>query len=105
MLPFTEKVVEIIRSIPSGKVATYGMIATMAGNRRSARQVARILHACSHNAGLPWHRVVNKQGMISLKQGSGFNRQKDLLITENVSVNSNGKVDLEVHLWRPNGSF
>ena len=59
---FTTRVIEAIRSIPAGRVATYGQIADMAGNRRAARQVARLLHACSHTQGLPWHRVVNREG-------------------------------------------
>jgi methylated-DNA-protein-cysteine methyltransferase-like protein len=66
MVSFTERIIEIVTSIPAGRVATYGEIAGYAGNPRGARQVARVLHAMSEGRNLPWHRVVNRRGAISL---------------------------------------
>lgn len=66
MIPFTQEVMAIIRSIPAGRVMTYGQVARLAGNPRAARQVARILHSLSRTEHLPWHRVLNAKGEISL---------------------------------------
>ena len=68
---FGGRVKEIIRSIPKGKVATYGRVATYAGNPRGARQVVRVLHSSTRKDKLPWHRVVNREGRIALKPGYG----------------------------------
>ena len=92
---FTIRVIEAIRSIPTGRVATYGQIAGMAGNRRAARQVARILHACSHTQGLPWHRVVNREGRIALGVSQGYEDQKRLLENEGIGFDGTGRIDLE----------
>lgn len=98
---FTTRVIDAIRSIPSGKVATYGQIAVMAGNRRAARQVARVLHACSHTQGLPWHRVVNREGRIALRLAHGYEDQQRLLENEGIGFDGTGRIDLERFLWRP----
>jgi methylated-DNA-protein-cysteine methyltransferase related protein len=98
MEEFTERVVAIIAQIPRGKVLTYGIIAEMAGNRRAARQVTRILHSLSGKQKLPWHRVLNARGAISLA-GTGYDLQKNLLESEGVSF-KDGKIDLSVHLFR-----
>ena len=82
--PFTVKVIEIIASIPAGKVSTYGIIAAHANNKRGARQVARILHSSSVKYDLPWHRVVNRNGKVSLKHGQGYERQRKLLMAEGI---------------------
>lgn len=100
MTPFTERTIEIIKIIPTGKVSTYGQIALMAGNPRAARQVARILHSMSTSQGLPWHRVVNAQGKIALSAPEVFIMQKRLLEAENVEVDAAGQVDLDVYLWK-----
>ena len=75
MTPFTENVVEIIRSIPEGKVATYGQIAGLAGSPRAARQVVRALHSMSKKHRLPWHRVINAKGQIALQDDESYNEQ------------------------------
>jgi len=92
---FTIRVIEAIHSIPPGRVATYGQIAGMAGNLRAARQVARILHTCSHSEGLPWHRVVNREGRIALRVSQGYEDQKRLLENEGVEFDGTGRIDLE----------
>ena len=97
---FTDRALEIIRNIPPGRVLTYGAVAALAGNRRAARQVARVLHSCSRKEELPWHRVVNRQGRISLKPLHGYEEQLALLETEGVEF-EDGAIDLDRYLWRP----
>ena len=96
---FTQRVVEVIKNIPRGKVATYGQLAAMAGNPRGARQVVRVLVAKSGKEGLPWHRVINGKGTISLT-GAGFDEQKALLEAEGVAADERGAVDLGRFGWR-----
>ncbi len=74
-------------------VATYGGIARAAGNSRGARQVVRILHSCSEKLGLPWHRVVNSKGRISLS-GDGGALQKALLSAEGISFDPGDRIDI-----------
>ena len=99
--PFSQKVVDLILAIPYGRVATYGGIAAMAGNRRAARQVVRILHTGTRTHGLPWHRVVNREGRISLPKHRGYDRQKTLLTEEGVRFDDRDRIDLDRFLWRP----
>ena len=93
---FTQRLVEVIKSIPRGNVATYGRLAAMAGNPRGARQVVRVLASLSAKEGLPWHRVINARGTISLT-GAGFDEQKALLEAEGVAVDGRGAVDLNAY--------
>ena len=98
---FTTRVIALIRNIPEGKVATYGGIADAAGNPRAARQVARILHSCSRGEKLPWHRVVNREGRISLKPYEGYEEQRQLLEIDGIEFGPSDRIDLERYLWRP----
>ena len=98
--PFTRRVIALIHSIPPGRVCTYGLLAASAGNPRAARQVSRILHSCSQTEGLPWYRVVNRMGMISLT-GTSRDVQKGLLMAEGVAFAPDGRLDLERYLWVP----
>ncbi len=75
---FTQRVKDIIKKIPKGKVATYGQIATCAGNPRATRVVVWILNSSSQKDKLPWHRVINSKGQISLKPGHGYELQRAL---------------------------
>jgi methylated-DNA-protein-cysteine methyltransferase-like protein len=97
---FTDKVVRLIKNIPGGKVATYGQIATMAGDPYGARQVVRILHTLSGKENLPWHRVINSKGTISLT-GQGYLEQRALLEGEGVRFNADSKIDFDSFLWKP----
>lgn len=97
MTEFTIEVIDIIKNIPFGKVMTYGQIAAYAGNPRGARQVSRILHSMSEKHQLPWHRVINSKGTISLTGEAGF-VQGELLSQEGISV-INKKIDLKKHLF------
>jgi len=100
--PFTLKVKALIRLIPAGKVASYGLIAALAGNPRAARQVAWILHGSSPADNLPWHRVVNRKGKISLKPFAGYEIQKQRLQQEHVVFDEHDTIDLDRFLWRGN---
>ncbi|WP_202707186.1 MGMT family protein [Sporosalibacterium faouarense] len=98
MTAFTAKVIKIIKNIPKGKVMTYGQIAAEAGSPRGARQVVRVLHSMSDKYQLPWHRVVNRNGEISLK-GENYHIQKQLLDEEGVCFRD-GRIDLGRYLNR-----
>jgi methylated-DNA-protein-cysteine methyltransferase-like protein len=97
---FHRRVVAAIRAIPSGKIATYGQIALHAGNPRASRQVAYILHSSSQKENLPWHRVVNSRGEISLK-GHGREVQRRMLEDEGVVFDEEDAIDLNRFLWQP----
>ncbi len=99
--PFTKEVKRAIRSIPRGRVATYGQIAALAGREHGARGVSWILHSSSEKAGLPWHRVVGAAGRISLPRGRGFAEQKRRLVAEGVDVRPGGRIDLGRFRWEP----
>jgi methylated-DNA-protein-cysteine methyltransferase-like protein len=98
---FSQRVKDLIKGIPKGKVATYGQIAAYAGNPRAARQVVWILHSSTEKEKLPWHRVINSMGKISLKPGYGYEIQKTLLLKEGVKFDSNDRIDLKRFLWSP----
>ncbi len=99
--PFHQCIVSVIRRIPRGRVASYGQIAAIAGEPRAARQVVRVLHALSEKYRLPWHRVINKQGKISLARGSGYELQMAMLKKEGVRFNRADRVDLGKFGWKP----
>jgi methylated-DNA-protein-cysteine methyltransferase-like protein len=98
---FTSNVIKIIKQIPVGKVTTYGKIAILAGNPRSARQVSWILHSSSKKYKLPWHRVINSKGMIAMKSIDGKNTQKEMLEKEGIEFISDFKVNLKKFQWCP----
>jgi methylated-DNA-protein-cysteine methyltransferase-like protein len=97
----SQRIKEVIKKIPGGKVATYGQIAAMAGNPLAARQVVRILHSSSRKEKLPWHRVINSKGRISLQPGFGYEEQKALLTKEGVGFDEKDTIDFERFLWLP----
>jgi len=99
MEEFTKNVIEVIKSIPKGKVCTYGGIASMAGRPTGARQVTRIIHSMSRKHDLPWFRIINAKGMISLPEMRGYNQQKALLEAEGVVFDDKDRIDLKRFLW------
>ncbi|MBY9079899.1 MGMT family protein [Paenibacillus sp. HN-1] len=101
MQPFTEKAISVIQSIPEGKVMTYGGVAAAAGSPRGARQVVRILHSMSRSHRLPWHRVVNAQGRISLGEGEGGEIQRLYLLGEGVLFDGSGAINLKTFGYEP----
>lgn len=98
---FYQRVVKLIKSIPEGKVATYGQIAEYAGNRRAAREVSYILHSSSEKESLPWQRVISSKGRISMNPGRGYELQKQLLQDEGVVFDEEDRVDFDKFLWQP----
>lgn len=100
----TERIRAVLRAIPRGQVASYGLVAELAGQPKGARQVVRVLHASSEKDGLPWHRVLRKDGSIALPPGEGFELQRALLEAEGVKVDKPGRVDLARFGWRPAGN-
>ena len=98
MTRFHRAVHRIVGRIPRGRVATYGQIAAMLGWPRAARAVGYAMRHCP--PGLPWHRVVNANGGISLRSNvSGMLTQRLLLEQEGVRVRK-GRVSLERYRWR-----
>jgi methylated-DNA-protein-cysteine methyltransferase related protein len=98
---FTDRAKRLIKSIPKGKVATYGQIAAFAGDPRGARQVARLLHSCAEKDNLPWQRMINRTGRISLFPGHGYELQHSLLRKEGIRFRLDGSIDLGRFLWQP----
>lgn len=96
---FTQKILKIIKKIPKGKVISYGRVAVLAGNPGGTRQVSRILHSMSSKHDLPWHRVVNAKGRISLPRGRGYELQKALLESEGVCFSEVDTIDFTIYLW------
>ncbi|NVM35677.1 MAG: MGMT family protein [Candidatus Lokiarchaeota archaeon] len=97
---FTEKIIQIIKNIPKGKVLTYGFIAKLAGNPRAARQVSWTLHSSSKKYNLPWHRVINSKGIIALKSIEDREYQKKLLEQEGIEFTDEFRADLKKYLWK-----
>lgn len=94
-----ERIYEVVKRIPYGRVATYGQIAAMAGNPRWARVVGYALHANPDPAHIPCFRVVNRNGEVSKAFVlGGENAQIQLLQGEGVEV-TDGRVDLSKYQW------
>src|SRR5882757_7960493 len=92
-----------VRQIPKGRVATYGQVAQLAGLPRQARLVGYALNSLPSRSAVPWHRVVNAQGRISLRStGAGHDvRQQLRLQREGVRFTLQGVIDLDKFQWRP----
>ncbi|MGE3973563.1 MAG: MGMT family protein [Bdellovibrionales bacterium] len=98
---FTRKVMDQIRKIPKGKVATYKQIAELAKKPYASRGVSWILHSCSTTYKLPWHRVINSQGKISFEKGTyNFRQQKKKLEQEGVLLSTEGQLILKKFQWK-----
>ncbi len=98
---FHQNVVKIIKRIPEGCVVSYGQVAALVGEPRKARHVGWVLHSSSESESLPWFRVINSQGRISLPLNGGYELQKALLEQEGVVFNESGRVDFKKFGWRP----
>ena len=91
----------VIQGIPVGKVATYGQIASLAGLPGAARLVGKILSGLPAETSLPWHRVINAAGKISMPEGSdSFIEQKKRLTAENI-IFTGSQIILKQYLWKP----
>ncbi len=96
---FQQRIWQIIAAIPHGSVVTYGDVALLAGSPRAARQVGGVLKRLPEGSKLPWHRVINRKGEISLA-GDVFVRQRLALLSENIEVSLEGKICLQRYRWQ-----
>lgn len=97
---FYESVYEYLKTIPKGKVVTYGMIAAAIGRPRASRQVGNALHRNPQPVVIPCHRVVNREGRLAPAFAFGGEQvQAELLRGEGVEV-INGCVDLLKYIWK-----
>lgn len=99
------RVYAVVRRIPPGRVATYGQVAELAGLPGHARQVGYALHALTDGTTVPWHRVVNARGQISLRRSVGGDdvEQRLRLEREGIALDAAGQLSLERFRWRPRG--
>ena len=94
-----QRIYEIVRGIPRGKVATYGQIAKIVG-RCTPRMVGYAMAALPQGADVPWHRVVNHKGEVSPRaDGFGHDVQRALLEAEGVNFSPSGRIDLKTRQW------
>ncbi|MBR2208201.1 MAG: MGMT family protein [Synergistaceae bacterium] len=102
MLNFEEKIFEAVKQIPRGRVATYGQIAELLGDKKLARAVGNVLHKNKNQFDVPCYRVVNAKGELSSAYAfGGASEQEKLLRSDGVEV-ANGKVDLIKYAWKQN---
>lgn len=95
-----DDIFRVVLKIPEGKVATYGLIADLAG-ASGPRQVGYALHRLQPHQNIPWHRVINAQGEVSLRStGNGHALQIQLLKLEGVEFNEKNRLDLKKFLWK-----
>jgi methylated-DNA-protein-cysteine methyltransferase-like protein len=106
MSKFKKAVYKVVRLIPSGKVVSYGQVALYVGVPRGARQVGWILNKSKESDMIPWWRVVNNKGRISIK---GFRcsaeEQRQLLVQEGLKIRKDFTFDIEEYRFRPDEKF
>ena len=101
MEKFSDIVLKIVKTVPRGKVVSYGQVALMAGEPRAARQVGWVLNQKSDGQ-TPWWRVINNSGRISIKHPEiTALEQKELLEKESIKVGKNLEIDIEKYRWHP----
>jgi methylated-DNA-protein-cysteine methyltransferase-like protein len=99
---FSERVIEVVKAIPRGKITTYGHIAAFLGNKKGAIMVGWVLNKQKNNALIPAHRVVNRKGLLTGKMHfQGINLMQDLLESEGIRIEGNQVVNMEKYLWDP----
>ena len=97
---FKDKVIDIVKKIPNGRVTTYGTVALLVGVPRGARLVGGVLHFNINDA--PWHRVINRHGFISTRcLDHPKQLQKALLEQEGIEVSGDFMIDLKKYGWFP----
>lgn len=95
-MDFFARVYEVVKTVPKGKVISYGKIAEILGNKRMSRQVGWALHANNSPETVPCYRVVNRFGEVSSAFAfGGANAQRDMLIADGVEFDSQGRVKKE----------
>ena len=91
----------MVSRVPPGRVATYGQIARLAGSPGAARQVGYALAALPESTVVPWHRILNARGTVSLRTGGGPATQRIRLEREGVRFGADGRVRLSDYCWSP----
>ncbi len=100
---YRERVYEIVKKIPSGRVMTYGQIAEILGEGYTPRTVGYTMHAAD-TENVPWQRVINSQGACSTgRMTVPVNLQQQILEDEGVKFNEKGRCDLMIYQWSPEG--
>ena len=94
--PLYQRIYDLVCQVPSGRVTTYGKIARMIGC--TPRLVGFSMASVKPELGVPWQRVINSQGLISLKGSSG-DLQRQLLLDEGIELNARGQIDLTKFGW------
>ncbi len=96
-----QAILQVVHQIPAGTVATYGQVAELAGLPGASRLVGHTLKTLPPGSALPWYRVINAGGKISLPHGSpAYVRQSNCLQAEGVTM-INGRVSLKRYRWQP----
>ena len=99
---FFQRVYDIVKTIPQGRVTTYGLIAKKLGMASSARTVGWALNASHNDSSIPAHRVVNRNGLLTGKHHfKGFDLMKQLLENEGTKVKDDKVIDFKFKLWDP----
>lgn len=94
-----QRIYRLVSQVPPGRVATYGQIARLAG-RCSARNVGYAMAAVPADSGVPWHRIINSRGRISLRSdGEPCDAQRQMLESEGVVFGPAGRIDLDLFGW------
>ncbi len=97
---YRERVYRLVRSIPSGRVMTYGQLAELLGEGYTPRTVGFVMHGSDDKT--PWHRVINAQGACSTGRiALPHDKQQRMLETEGVQFNKSGRCDLKDYIWIP----
>ena len=100
MSTFTKRVYRMVRRVPRGRVVSYGGIAALLGHPRAARGVGQALHALEDDSDVPWWRVINRNGEISIRGVvHGARLQRALLEGEGVEFSPGGRVDWKRFGW------
>jgi methylated-DNA-protein-cysteine methyltransferase related protein len=100
---YRERVYELVRQIPKGRVMTYGQIAIILGEGYTARTVGYVMNGSPD--GVPWQRVINSQGKVSTgRLTMPVNLQQELLEAEGIVFSEKGKCDMRIFQWSPEGA-
>jgi methylated-DNA-protein-cysteine methyltransferase-like protein len=96
-----DAIYQVVRLIPSGRVTSYGAIASYLGAKGGARLVGWAMNASHTDSNIPAHRVVNRNGVLTGKVHFGGNRMQELLQQEGVSVENDKVIAFETLFWNP----
>jgi len=99
--PLYERFYAVVRKIPRGRVATYGQVARLAGLPRHSRHVGYALQALPDGSGVPWQRVVNSKGAISVRAHPyAVDMQRAMLEREKIAFDARGRIPLKRYQWK-----